>query len=160
MAKKPKRRYSDEDRANALAALAANGGNISRTSKEIGIPAATLRAWNTGERHPEATQMCEEKKEPLADAFENIARQLIGGVTKEKIAAADAQKLMTSAGIAVDKMQLLRGKPTAINDSSHHFDELSDTEIDQRIGELETRLPRVPGSAGGEGEKKGTSPPP
>lgn len=41
------RTYSAEDREMALAALAANGGNIKRTAQELGMPQQTLRNWKT-----------------------------------------------------------------------------------------------------------------
>lgn len=128
---KAKRRYSDDERATALAALVANDNNVQRTARELGIPEGTLRRWMTGERHPEAAQMSEQKKGPLADGFEAVAWQLIDGVTPDKIAMADVKELMTGAGIAADKVQLLRGKPTSI--TQHDFSELPDEEIDRRI---------------------------
>jgi transposase-like protein len=54
--------YTDEQRANALAALAANGGNANRAAKELGIPVRTLRNWGKGDRHPEAAEMGRQKK--------------------------------------------------------------------------------------------------
>jgi transposase-like protein len=55
-------RYSDIDRANALATLAANGGNVQRTVAQIGVPEQTLRTWKTGERHPEGAESVAPKK--------------------------------------------------------------------------------------------------
>src|SRR5436190_21494765 len=40
-----KRAYSDDDRLFALRALEANGGNVSRTARELGLPLATLHQW-------------------------------------------------------------------------------------------------------------------
>lgn len=39
------RRYSIEEKRRALEALQANGGNVRKTSGEIGIPMKTLRLW-------------------------------------------------------------------------------------------------------------------
>jgi transposase-like protein len=39
------RSYSEEDRQYGLEALRANGGSISLTSAQTGIPASTLRGW-------------------------------------------------------------------------------------------------------------------
>jgi transposase-like protein len=57
-----KRRYSDQDRAAAVAAVTANGGNIQRTARQLGIPETSLRQWVKAERHPEAAQMSVEKE--------------------------------------------------------------------------------------------------
>ena len=105
---KPKRRYSDDERASALAALAANGGNVSKTAREQGVPPMTLKHWADGDRHPEATKMGEGKKLPLADAIEAVVEKMVGSLVG-KIEAAPLQPLATSTGIMIDKMLLLRG---------------------------------------------------
>ncbi len=43
-----KRRYSDQEKAEALAALDANGGNLLKTSEQIGIPRQTIQEWASG----------------------------------------------------------------------------------------------------------------
>lgn len=113
-------RYSDEDRANALAALAANGGNVNLTARQLGIPETTLRQWSKGQRRPEAAQMSEGKKEPLAERFEGIAYALLDHAG-ESLTDLNARDAIFSAAIAVDKMRLLREQPTAINknDNAH-----------------------------------------
>lgn len=42
---KSKQRYSDEAKAGALAALDANGGNLTRTARETGVSRQALRDW-------------------------------------------------------------------------------------------------------------------
>jgi hypothetical protein len=41
----PGRTYTDEDRVRALAALEINAGNVTRASREVGIPRTTIIAW-------------------------------------------------------------------------------------------------------------------
>lgn len=52
-----RRHYSDRERAEALAKLEANGGNLTRTARETGISRKALREWQrdqgTGEQKPE-----------------------------------------------------------------------------------------------------------
>jgi hypothetical protein len=125
--------YTDSARADALAALAANGGNFTRTAAQLGIPRRTLQHWAKGECAPQVRELAQQKKGPLADAFEELARELLGGMTPEKMAAATLQQLATAAGIAVDKMQLLRGQPTTIT-------EMTDEERDAQIRKLGAEL--------------------
>ena len=40
-----RKEYSDEEKVRALAALAAGGGDVSRTARQLGIPRRTLRDW-------------------------------------------------------------------------------------------------------------------
>jgi transposase-like protein len=127
------RRYTDEERATALAALVADGGNVKLTAAKLGIPRMTLASWANGDRHPEATQMCHEKKGELADAFEGIAWRLLDAMPA-KIAEAPLQAVATAAGICVDKMLLLRGEPTVIADN------MTDEERDAQIRKLGAEL--------------------
>src|SRR5262245_44112651 len=104
-----RRRYTDEERAQALAALAANGGNVKATAAKIGLPVKTLQNWSSGMVHPEVANLGQERKADLADAFESVARKLIGVADRgaERLNAKDA---MIAAGVAVDKMTMLRGQ--------------------------------------------------
>lgn len=142
------RRYSDEDRANAIAALAANGGNVARTAKQLGIPAKTVENWAKGDRHPEAADLGDKKKGVLADKLEEVAWKLAGSLD-QKIEAAGLQQTATSLGIVIDKMQLLRNKPTEIQGAAPEEDlrNLSDEELDRRLAEARSRA-----EAAGRGE--------
>jgi hypothetical protein len=105
-------RWSEDERANALAALAANGGSctrgaIARTARELRIPAATLRVWAKGENGPFSAHIRELKKGDLADAFEAVVWQILD-VLPSKLAKATASQLTVSLGICLDKMRLLR----------------------------------------------------
>jgi transposase-like protein len=148
-----KRRYSDEERANALAALAANGGNVNRTASQLRIPAKTLENWQKGSCHPEAAENGERKKGPMADALEAVAWKLLDSIP-EKIARAPLNQTATALGIALDKARLLRGEPTNI---TQDLAGLSDDELDRRIADVEGRIaaaqagaaaPAVDGHAG------------
>jgi transposase-like protein len=108
-----KRRYSDEEKAEALATLEANDGNIHKTAQDTGIPWGTLKRWV--EAQDQFTHLREQKKSDLAQRLEEIARELADAMP-DKIQAATLQQVATSMAIAIDKMQLLRGAPTSISD--------------------------------------------
>ena len=109
-----KRSYSDEQKASALAALAANGGNAKLTAAQIGVPRTTLLKWASGEGvHASVTDIGHEKKQGLADRLEGLAHRLVDAIPG-KIAEADLKQLSVSLGIALDKMRLLREQPTSI----------------------------------------------
>jgi transposase-like protein len=155
------RRYSDDDRANALAALAANGGNIDRTARQLGVPRATLQSWAKGSRHPEAAEDAAQKKGPLADSIEDLARKVLAGM-EDKIEGARFNEAAVGFGILVDKMQLLRGKPTSID--KHDLCDLPDDELDRQLAAEERALAGPapgeaaapdPGADGAGGEEPG-----
>jgi transposase-like protein len=107
-----RRQYSDEDKANALAALGANGGDLRRTSRDVGVPFSTLQGWAKDRGLNQAvTELAVTKKKDLADELEAIALKLAEAMP-DKVKDATLQQIATSLGIAVDKMQLLRGKAT------------------------------------------------
>jgi hypothetical protein len=103
-----RRRYPDDDQASILAALAANGGNVARTARQLGVPRGTLQQW--GHRWgvpPDVAQLAHQKKAALADRLEAIAFQLLGAIPG-KAAGASLLELARALGILVDKMLLLR----------------------------------------------------
>lgn len=151
-APKPKaRRYSDEDRSDAVAALCANGGNVKRTARELGIPEKTLANWAKGDRHPEAAAAAEEKKGPLADRLEQVAWQLADAIPG-KLDAAPLQQVATALGIVVDKLRLLRNEPTSISKTqgagTDDLRDLSDDELERRAAELRGRIEQAAAAAG------------
>lgn len=107
--------YTEDQKASALAALQANDGNVKKTAKFLGIPEPTLRKWKNGQ-HLSTTvvQKYDVKKADLADLYEQVTRDILASISREDIATANLSARMTGAGIATDKMQLLREKPTAI----------------------------------------------
>ncbi len=113
--KRFQRDYSAEDKANALAVLASNGGNVKRTSTQLGIPYMTLKGWILPERgvNDEVTACVIEKKADLADLWEAHARQALGlsgkRITEDAVPYSDTVR---GAAIAIDKMRLLREEST------------------------------------------------
>jgi transposase-like protein len=129
-----KRRYSDDDRATAIAAVTANGGNVGLTARQLGIPEATVRQWVKEQRHPEAAKMSEQKRGPLADSCERIAWKLAGRV-EETADKAPINHAAVAFGIMVDKMRLLRDQPTTI--IKHGFSDLPDDDLERELASAE-----------------------
>ena len=103
--------YSRERKGEILALYYANGQNLKQTALEVGINPATIRYWlDTG------IEIQTKTKADLAQKFENAANFYLD-LAEDKAAEAPFNHLMTGAGIAVDKMQLLRGLPTSITEN-------------------------------------------
>lgn len=120
--------YSDSRKANALAALVANDGNLSRTSSELGIPRTTLRHWRDGELPSDVADLGQVKRGDLAAKLEEVAWALAGAI-EGKIPFGTLQHTAVALGIVIDKIQLLHGKPTSITDDRS----LSDAELDAEL---------------------------
>jgi transposase-like protein len=132
--RRTRRKYSDHEKAHALALLTANRGNVLRTSRELNIPERTLNDWshlaensmNPNSKRPvspeyalEIVQLREEKEAALSDVFEGIARKYLARAGEDDVVAQTrGRDAVFSAAIAVDKCQLLRSQPTVITESS------------------------------------------
>ncbi|MGI8656384.1 MAG: transposase [Pyrinomonadaceae bacterium] len=131
-----KRQYSESDKATALALLAANAGNITRTARETGFPATTLRQWRDGEHiNEEVTQKRDQKKEELADLFERVTRVYLDrALAPDTVSETKGKDAVIAAATATDKMQLLKGAPTAINQTY-----LTDEQKAKKLAEIINR---------------------
>jgi hypothetical protein len=81
----------------------------------------TLWEWAKGRVHPDVMKAKETMTMELADRMEKLAGQCLD-LLPDKLETATAAQLATIAGIAVDKMQVLRGKPDTIAGSTATLD--------------------------------------
>jgi transposase-like protein len=121
------RSYSEDDRAAALAALLANGGNLKRTARDTGVPESTLRKWSRSVPPAGGAQECAQKSAvsaeavgragvSLAEKLDGLAHKLADAMP-DKIPDATLSQTAVSLGVAIDKARLLRGEATSINDT-------------------------------------------
>lgn len=122
-----KRTYSDEQRANVYFALQVNNDNIARTSRDTGVPEATVRDWRaTWERDgvpPEvlnvseniATDFVEAAEEVRDLALDELRRQIVAGEVK-------AAQLIATVGVLEDKIRLGKGLATSRSETVHAVD--------------------------------------
>jgi hypothetical protein len=131
---KAHRTYSDEEKANALLCLDANGGNLRRTSMETGIPRKTLEEWRNGHVHECVAELRLGKREPIADRLEALVHKCLD-VLPGKIGDASASQVGVVIGISLEKMRLLREQST----ENVKHDGLPDAERVDRITALADR---------------------
>ena len=109
---RPKRQYSDVDKATALLSLEANGGNVLRTARALNIPQQTLREWAASKHTSVDVPNIRDKKRPeLIDLFLNEVYEAVG-LMPDKRAEASYSDLGRMVGILTDKIQLLKGGVT------------------------------------------------
>lgn len=140
-----KKTYSDEDKANAMTALAANGGNVSLTATQLGIPKQTIHHWV---KHGTAPQPSDAKKSDLAAKLDEVAHQLADAMPG-KIEKAGLQQVAVSLGITIEKARLLRDQPTSITQPPLPLDlgKLTDEQLSQLHAILVAQgLPVPPGT--------------
>ena len=150
--KRKQKRYSDEFRQSAMAALAANDGNVWQTAKQIGIPVRTLQSWKMGEAHSELVTTCQPKKIELAAAIKETMWMLLS-TTEPKARKAPLKDVGIVFGIMAEKYLLLMGQPTDIRKS---VSDLNDDDLNREIQNRERTLRITPGE-GNPHEKNGAA---
>ena len=105
--------YTDDERANALAVLKAEGGNVSRTSELTGVKRETISNWSRAAQ-PDTPigQSVTKKTADLATLMEAEIRCVLGEGLDLARALASYKDRVTAAAILTDKVQLLRGAAT------------------------------------------------
>lgn len=115
-------KYTEDQKAVALAYYSATGNNLTKTAKDCQIPKQTLHNWvNGGAVNQAVSQKSDLKKGSMADECERLAWKLLGGIDNDaKIEEAAVNTLSVSFGTLVDKMRLLRGESTqTVNVNDH-----------------------------------------
>jgi len=122
MTKRNRRRYSDKFKAGALTLLASerypeDRYALQRVADHLGIPNRTLFRWFNGDNGEPPADLVAETKRELADLFEDEIREAIKALPQARDDASYRDLVMGSA-ILTDKVQLLRGQPTSINEEN------------------------------------------
>jgi transposase-like protein len=138
-----RRQYTDQDRAEALAALAANGGNVKRTAQAIGIPRKTLESWSREiQDRPEVADGDGhvKKRQPLAERLPEVIHTAMDALPG-KAEGASFQQITVGIGILIDKLQLLTGRPTEIHADGDRISEDERAELRRKLAERGLLLP-------------------
>ena len=108
--------YSTERKAEVLALVIANNGNVQKTAIETGIPEQTLVYWvKNADRYHEIRS---EKELELAAKLDITAHKLANSIYDHDLDTATLPAKATAFGIVFDKLQLLRGQPTSITENA------------------------------------------
>jgi hypothetical protein len=106
-----RRHYSDEERAAALAALKANGGNLELTAKQAGVPRNTLRGWAEQPDRAAPSELRQEKVESYADLYDQVTRAYLGrALDPDVVGKTSGKDAVVAAATATDKHRLLTGQ--------------------------------------------------
>lgn len=108
-----KRPWTDADKERAIAVYVTTG-NLSRTSRETGVPISTLRGW-LAEQPPEKVKEAREEAQAefVRRAWKGVIAHIEHLTERSAIAATSARDSATIVGILIDKIQLVTGQPTS-----------------------------------------------
>lgn len=152
MKRKP---YDDEYRASAVLMLDAAGypereGALSYVSGHLGVARSTLRSWHNGTHNPPPANVRHKKAIDLVTAIQSELAAIFPAMAERRIDA-NYRELATAAGILIDKLQLLTGKPTwrgEIIDLLNSGVITRDDVVSELGDELATELFNTPGVPG------------
>lgn len=113
-----RRNYTDDDKARVIALLAANEGNVKRTSRELNIPEQTVRDWKTeaerGQLSPTVAAAVPAALDDQIDTFERIRDKALVALEGEIDAGnVKGRDLITAAGVLTDKLRIMQGQATS-----------------------------------------------
>lgn len=113
-----RRHYTEDQVGHALAVLRSMNGNYLRASKNLGIARATLKMWSEDQKYaghidPSKVAVVEsEASDRIASTLEVMVPEMLA-LAREKMPSASFKDLLVGSGIGIEKIQLLRGKPTS-----------------------------------------------
>lgn len=108
-----RRPWTDADKEHAIAVYVTTG-NLSKTSRQTGVPISTLRGW-LAEQPPEKVKEAREdaQAEFVKKAWDAVSAHVEHLQDKDVVKATSARDSATIAGILIDKIQLVTGQPTS-----------------------------------------------
>jgi hypothetical protein len=117
---KPKRPYTENDKATALSLLKANNNNLLATTRGTGIPYSTLRKWKNGAGiSRDVAPKCGAKAEELGSIFERVGRMYLENAMRPAtVRRTRGRDSVIAACAAIDKCRLLRGESTSIHQTA------------------------------------------
>lgn len=118
--------YTEEDKARVFVVLAANDGNVKRTSRETGVPVGTIRSWRVQfEENPPDTSMLEKVVGDFVERASSIrddGLEVIGlklTLLKNDPEKAKIAELSTLVGILTDKIDRASGVTQRVSHEHH-----------------------------------------
>jgi len=140
--------YTEQQRADTLIALEANGGNIKLTSEQLGIPRPTIYTWLSdnltlkSDHAIETAELLPATREAFKTRLTSLRNQVLGHL-EENFVDLSARESVVALGILIDKVELLEGNATsrtAVVGNGETIDEA----ITRITNELELRISRNP----------------
>ena len=115
------RRFTESDKAAGLVALAANGGNVKRTARELNVNTATMRRWRDQAAHgigPDTALVVQAQGNFVNQATRVRDKALAMIEAKLDAGEGSLVELNRIAGTMDDKARLALGMPNTISAST------------------------------------------
>lgn len=138
------RQYTDQEKADALAAVAANGGNVAGTAREIGIPMRTLKNWHDQPNIGGVRAILPIREQLMAQFLESLMNKILKE-TRGQISGARLPALTGAFTAIFDRWRVLKVSPTINPEDSASGLDLSKLSMDE-LKSLQSLLEKAGGS--------------
>lgn len=128
------RKYTPEQKAEALVVLDAHEGNAKRTATTVDIPRSTVQYWKQHENSNEVMELKAQKSAALADSLLDLAGAIVR-VIPSRLEDAPVEKLATALGITIDKWLLITGQSTSRNEHTINYPPLPTDRLDDILSD-------------------------
>jgi transposase-like protein len=118
------RKFTEADKARIVTALAANGGNIKRTAREMGLSPTTVRRYRDKFDHgtgPSTAVVARVAGEFVEDATRIRDKAMLSLERRIDAEEIKASELITALGVLTDKVRLAEGLATSKVEHSSAF---------------------------------------
>lgn len=137
---RPPTEHAEEEKAQAIARLAKNEGNVAKTAKELSLTPYMLRKIRDANREL-YKEACERIAAGIFDKTLVIADKYLGEIVRrsedeEELKKAKTKDLMVTAAIAIDKLNVMttvRGKFGNTQKAADDLSELTEEEMQDII---------------------------
>ncbi len=130
--RRPHEYYSPERKAEVLALLDANNGNVLRTANEVGINHSLLQYWI--ENRDKYANLRQQKKEDLDSILDKTVHKYINSIFSHDLEETPLNQKAQAFGIVFDKLQISRSLPTSI--TQHQNSESLTIVLQQVLNEI------------------------
>jgi len=105
--------YSPERKAEVLALLDANNGNVWRTAQDSGIAHTTIQYWESNRE--QFDDLRKQKIQDLDSILDKTVHKYINSIYSHDLDQTPLNQKAQAFGIVFDKLQLTRAQPTTIS---------------------------------------------
>jgi transposase-like protein len=139
------RRYSDEQKQQAIERLIANGGDVTRTSAESGIPENTLWRWRRAHQIPVLPKTLPPPPPPQNLPLSNALERGPGGEVTHPLPADLSEALLEVRGELMDVVRYLtRSIRPAVDEAPLNQRVMAVAQLIDRVVKLGVQVPGEP----------------
>lgn len=115
-------RHTEQKKLDTLIQLQANGGNATKTGRDMGVSEKAVRTWRDGKHIAPATlQALKEGQRDITIMWQNVAHMALHGIEQKDFEKVSLPQRAVIAGIASDKAHAYLGASALVSNADTVF---------------------------------------